>query len=669
MPIGDPLVELQSPFKGDLLFRSVSVTERLGQPFEFVLEALSPKNSLNPTDVLGKLATVKLETAHGVRYFNGHVVQFDLTGESGRFYHYRLVGRPWLWLLTRTADCRIFQDKKLPDIIKEIFSKYPAAAFEDRLTQTFSQQEYCVQYRETDFNFVSRLMEQEGIYYYFEHHEDRHVLVLADAASAHQSTDGYESIMFEQGAAGIGNAEADVIYSWQYSSEIQPGAYVVTDFDFKRPQAQLKSLTRAPFEHDQAEGEMFDFPGAGLYTQPDAGKRYSRLRLEEMHAQHQQYGGAGNARGLTCGNLFKLAGHFRDDQNAKDLLVVASTIHLEDDRNESNDGKGTSFSCHFKAMASQTAFRTPRLTPKPHVQGPQTAIVVGPSGDEIHTDEHGRVKVHFHWDRYGKKDENDSCWIRVSHPWAGQGWGAVSIPRIGQEVIVDFLEGDPDRPIITGRVYNGESKAPYPLPGGAVVSGIKSNTHKGSGFNEMSMDDTAGKEKITIHGQYDMNTTVEHDQTNTVNNTFTETIKSDAKITITEGTYSHDVATGTAKYHVQAALTEIYDDTQTTTVKNDIVTKSTSGNILIQSDSAHVHIEASTDIKLHVGSSTISMDSAGNITIDGVNVAINGSATVTIKGGSVTSQADSQHQTKGAIVISEGSATNTVKGGMVMLNP
>jgi type VI secretion system secreted protein VgrG len=303
------------------------------------------------------------------------------------------------------------------------------------------------------------------------------------------------------------------------------------------------------------------------------------------------------------------------------------------------------------------------------VQGPQTAVVTGPAGEEIHTDKYGRVKVQFHWDRYGKNDEKSSCWIRVSHPWAGKGWGSVSIPRIGQEVVVDFLEGDPDQPLITGRVYNAESMPPFTLPGDAVVSGLKTNTHKGKGFNEMSMNDTAGKEKITIHAQYDMGTTVQHDQTNTVNNTFTETIKSDAKITITEGTYSHDVAANTATYHVQAALTENYDATQTTTVKNDIITKSTAGSIQITSDTAHVFIDAATKIKLHVGASTIAMDAAGNISIEGVNVAIKGSASVTIKGGVVHSEADSEHQTKGAIVLSDGSATNTVKGGMVMLNP
>ena len=311
------------------------------------------------------------------------------------------------------------------------------------------------------------------------------------------------------------------------------------------------------------------------------------------------------------------------------------------------------------------------------MQGPQTAMVVGPAGEEIFTDKHGRVKVQFHWDRYGQKNEKSSCWIRVSQPWAGKGWGGVSIPRIGQEVVIDFLEGDPDQPLVTGRVYNGESPAPFGLPAGAVLSGIKSKTHKGSGYNELSMDDTAGKEMVTIHAQYDMGTTVLHDQTNTiqndktttVNNTFTETIKSNTKITVSEGTYSHDVAANTATYHVQGALTETYDATQATTVKEKLTITSTTGAIEVTSSAQNIDVTAATTIQIKVGASMIKMGADGTIEISGVNIAIHGSANVTVKGGTVHSEADSEHQTKGAIVLSEGSATNTVKGGMVMLNP
>ena len=324
-------------------------------------------------------------------------------------------------------------------------------------------------------------------------------------------------------------------------------------------------------------------------------------------------------------------------------------------------GEEAHYTNRFACMPYDVPYRPRRLTPKPIVQGPQTATVVGKAGEEIWTDQYGRVKVQFHWDREGQRDENSSCWIRVSHPWAGKGWGSVSIPRIGQEVIIDFLEGDPDQPIITGRVYNAEQMPPYGLPGAGMVSGLKSNTTPGGGgYNEMSMDDTKGKEKITIHGQYDMGTTVQHDQTNTVNNTFTETIKSDATIKITEGKYSHDVEANTADYHVKGALTEKYDTTQDTTVQGDITIKSTAGVIYIQ---------AATKIELQTGASKLSMANDGTISLEGVNITVSGAGSVTVKGLMVHSEASAQHQIKGAIVISEGAATNTVKGGMVMLNP
>src|SRR6185369_13384756 len=247
----------------------------------------------------------------------------------------------------------------------------------------------------------------------------------------------------------------------------------------------------------------------------------------------------------------------REDQNREYLIVAANYDLRFGDYEALPGGSGTDYRCSFVAMPSKQQFRPKRATPKPFVQGPQTAVVVGPAGDEIYKDSYGRVKVQFHWDRYGKKDENSSCWIRVSQMWAGKGWGSVSTPRIGHEVIVDFLEGDPDQPIILGSVHNAENKPPH----GGVVSGLKSNTHKGRGSNEMTMDDTAGKEKITIHGQYDMSTKVEHDQTNTVDNDFTETIKNNASITITQGKFSHDVAANVAKYHVKGALDEVYEDT------------------------------------------------------------------------------------------------------------
>jgi type VI secretion system secreted protein VgrG len=509
-------------------------------------------------------------------------------------------------------------------------------------------------------------MEEEGICYYFQHTEGHNTLVLTDSYTGHVPFPGYEVIPFIA-PERLARPEREHVSSWDFSREIQPGVYVHDDYDLERPGVELRTRKELPREHAVSTYEIYDYPGH--YIQKADGDQYASVRMDEFGSQFETAHAATNARGLAVGCLMTLDGYPRADQN-REHLVLAANYDLEFSNYEAMpEAGGASFLCTFAAMSSQQQFRPRRITPKPFVQGPQTAVVVGPAGEEIHTDKLGRIKVQFHWDRYGKRDENSSCWIRVSQTWAGKGWGSVVLPRIDQEVIVHFLEGDPDQPIVTGCVYNGDNPPPYALPGAGVVSGLKSNTHKGKGMNAMTMDDTAGKEKITIHGQYDMATTVEHDQTNTVNNDFTETIKKNATISITEGKLSHDVVAGTAKYHVQGALTEIYDATQDTTVKNALTIKSTAGAITISADSQHIYVHAATSIQLHVGASKLWMASDGNISLEGVNITVNGSTNVTTKGGTVHSEAQSQHQTKGAIVLSEGSASNTVKGGMVMLNP
>jgi type VI secretion system secreted protein VgrG len=665
----DRTLSVSTPLGEDvLLVRSMTGRERLAAPFEYELDLVSDDIEVAPTDLLGKTATVALTLSDGGRrFFNGYINRFSQVGFDGASAIYRATLVPWLWFLSRTADCRIFQEKSVPDIVKEIFREHGLTDFEERLSGSYRQWTYCVQYRETDLNFVDRMLEQEGIYYFFQHQDGKHLLILADGAGAHSPVPGYAQIPYyppDDTAASVHEHLDD----WTMAQQVRPGAFVNTAFDFTAPRKDLLATRSSPKSHELADFEVFDY--AGDYTEHGDGDTYSRIRLEETQAQHELVQAEGNARGLAAGALFNLTGYRREDQN-REYLVVSSNYHIQSDLFGSSaaGSGGPVYRASLTAIPSAVPYRPPRTTPKPVVQGPQTAIVTGKAGEEIWTDQYGRVKVQFHWDRYGKHDENSSCWVRVSHPWAGKGWGSISVPRIGQEVIVEFLEGDPDQPIITGRVYNGDSMPPFGLPGGAVVSGIKSNTHKGKGYNELTMDDTAGKEKITIHGQYDMNTTVEHDQTNTVNNDFTETIKNNAKISIVQGTYSHDVQANTAKYHVQGALTETYDATQTTKVKQAIAISSTSGPISISSDSQHVYINAGTNIQLHVGSSMIWMDSGGQINIQGVNVALNGSSSVVIKGGIVHSEAQSEHQTKGAIVLSEGSATNTVKGGMVMLNP
>ncbi len=666
------LVAVATPLGEDVLvFGRMTARERLGRLFQFDLELFSEDCDLKFKDVLGQPMVVRLELPgeRGTRHFHGFVTDFRYQGMNRlRYGVYHATLRPRLWFLTRTANCRIFQNKKVPEIIQGIFTQHGIDVDPSKLSGSYRQWEYCVQYRETDFNFVSRLMEQEGIYYYFKHEKDKHLLVLADDYDDHQKFKGYEQVPYFPPDVHD-HRERDHLSELRLQASHQPGAYALKDFDFKIPTKDLLAKLADPQGRAPAQFEIFDYPGE--YLEPGEGETYTRLRLEELLAQHESVAARGNAAGLAVGYLFDLIGCPRQDLN-REYLIESATHQIESDAYESvagSGGAGKLYQGEYVLLDAKQPYRAPRTTPKPVVQGPQTAIVVGPKGEEIYTDKYGRVKVQFHWDREGKNDENSSCWIRVSQVWAGKGWGAIQIPRIDQEVIVDFLEGDPDQPIITGRVYNGASMPPYGLPSGAVVSGIKSDSTKGhGGYNEISLDDTKSKEKITIHGQYDMNTTVEHDQTLTVHNnrttkvdgTYTETITKDTKIKIETGAYDHDVAGNTAKYHVSGDITEKYDSKQTTTVGNTIT---------IVSEQANISVKAATKIQLEVGASKIYMDNAGKISIDGVTIAINGEQSVNTAGGRVVSEAKTQHEIKGNIVSSSGVATNTVKGGMVMLNP
>lgn len=506
------IVAVASPLGDDVLvFQKMTSSEQLGRMFSFDLDLLSEDHGIGLESVLGERLTIRFERPdQEFRYFDGYVSQFAYRGSSGRFASYQARLSPWFWFLTRRTNCRIFQNKTVPDIIKQVFQDHAYAEFEDRLRASYPTWDYCVQYRESDFDFVSRLMEHEGIYYFFKHQDGTHTLILADGYSAHEAAAGYEQVPFYP-PTFTGFRERDHLSTWSVQQEVQPGTTVLRDFDFEKPKANLETRLAKPFQHARADLEVYDYPG--IYLTSSDGDTRSRVRLEERHAHHQYAEGSGDVAGLGAGGLFSLTGCPRDDQN-REYLVTASTLHLLSEEYESAHGSAEIGECAavIVAIDSQQPFRPARLTPKPFVQGPQTAIVTGPGGEEIWTDKYGRVKVQFHWDRGGKNDENSSCWVRVSHPWAGKNWGAVAIPRIGQEVIVDFLEGDPDRPIITGRVYNADTMPPYGLPGSAVISGLKSDSTKGGGgYNEYVMDDTKGNELIREHGQFDKDSTIEHD--------------------------------------------------------------------------------------------------------------------------------------------------------------
>jgi type VI secretion system secreted protein VgrG len=571
-----------------LLVRSATVTEQLGQPFEMQIELLSRDEGLDFDALLGQDICLSLKLANGnTRYFHGLVAGLSQCGRLGNYACYRARAVPWLWFLTRTTDCCIFQKKdapqncSVPDILKKVFADHGFTDVKYGLTRPYRARDYCVQYCESDFNFVQRLMEEEGIYYYFTHARDKHTLVLADAYGCHTVFPGYATVDYFPPSENVVR-DVDHICDWALSRNIQSGKYVTTDYDFTKPRTQLQTQYVMARSVPRADYEVFEYPGK--YQTRSEGDFYSRARLERMQAGYETVRGAGNVRGMAVGSLFTLKRYPRRDQN-REYLVVSATHRMDAGGYESGSPAEDTYSCSFEAIDAKEPFR-PRATAfKTRVTGPQTAQVVGPAGEEIFTDKYARVKVKFHWDRDPARDENSSCWVRVSQVWAGKGWGSVSIPRIGQEVVVDFLEGDPDQPLIVGRVYNQDNMPPYDLPGAGVVSGVKSRTHKGDGFNEMSMDDTAGKEKVTIHAQYDMSTTVQHDQTLEVKNNRTghvvvnDTLNVDADRTMhVKGKLSETIDTG-REVTVSSGDTQTISGGATSTVNGGVTSTVNGGQV------------------------------------------------------------------------------------------
>ena len=516
MPKAAAIMSISTALGDDLLFHSMVAREELGRLSEFEIDLLSPNGSIAFKDILGTHVTVKVELANEAdRYFDGYVTRFAQTGMRGRYHLYHASVRPWLWFLTRTSDCKIFQKMKVPEILQKVFDDHSIADFELKLSGSYRQWDYCVQYRETDFNFVSRLMEQEGIYYYFMHSEGRHTMVLTDSLSGHEPFPEFESLPFVPHERV--RPEQEAITQWTIANEVQAGKYVIDDYNFKEPpvpRLATKELTR---DNALANYELYDHPGE--YEKKEEGEHYVAARLHEVQTLYEVGEASTNCRALATGYLVTMKGHPREDQD-RQYLVVGATHNLRYSEYESMESGGSDYGCTFTAMvAGDNPFRPRRLTPKPVVQGPQTAVVVGPSGDEIHTDEYGRIKVQFHWDRVGEKNENSSCWMRVAQVWAGNNWGATYIPRIGQEVVVSFLEGDPDEPLVTGSVYNAMQRPPYLGEGldekhknDPEVSGIKSNsTPGGDGYNELRFTDTKDKEQIFVHGQRNYDLRVEND--------------------------------------------------------------------------------------------------------------------------------------------------------------
>lgn len=527
------IAEVTTELGDGLKLQSVQGTESLSTPFAYDLDLISVDPRVDLASVLGTTMTVHIDLGDGaLRHIHGVVTDFGQQTAQGRYMHYRAQLRPHLWLLSLSADCRIFQRMTVPDIVRQVLREHGCTDVEMDL-QSYPTREYVVQYRESALNFVSRLLEEEGIYYFFIHEDGKHSLVLADSYSAHSFAPGYADVPYYPPAGDTEQRERDHLNAWSVHRQLRLGTYAMTDYDFTRPRADLAVNSPAPGSSLHSDYEAYDYPG--LYQEVSQGERLARVRRESHQYAGLLRSGSGDVRGLAAGNLFKLRKHPQDAENLE-YLILSASINIFNGSFESGQGdSGADCSASISALESSEPFRPSQTSRKPEVTGPQTATVVGPSGEEIWTDKYGRIKVQFHWDRKGASDENSSCWIRVAQQWAGSGFGSMHIPRIGNEVMVEFLEGDPDRPIITGRVYNAANMPPFPLPDNATQSGWRSRSTLGgnpNNCNELRFEDKIGAEQVYMQAEKDMDTLVKDAQTLTVGTTRHKEIGTDETVNV-----------------------------------------------------------------------------------------------------------------------------------------
>ena len=650
-------ITITTPLGADVLqFRMMTGHEELGRLFEYEVELVSPDPTIDIGSLVGQPMAVELELPEGgTRHFHGLVSRIQQVADVGNFACYRATLKPWLWQLRLRAGCRIFQNKTVPEIIKEIFREHGFTDFSESLSGSYESREYTVQYRESDFDFVSRWMEREGIYYFFKHEGDRHTLVLADAYSAHEPVDGYADIPYYP-RHDMGRRERDHIDTWTVTQDLTPSACVINDYDFTRPKAVLLSKLVSQHELADAARELYDYPGA--YTENSKGETYARVRLEEHNARQELIDGEGDARGVTPGSLFSLSLHPRGDQN-REYLVVFAAYDLQALDYESGGGDADHvFRCTFKSIPSKIPYRTRSTTGKPVIHGPQTARVVGKSGEEIWTDEYGRVKLQFHWDRDGQSDENASCWVRVGQIWGGTNWGGIHIPRIGQEVIVEFLEGDPDRPIVTGRVYNADNMPPYALPANQTQSGIKSRTTPNGtaeNFNELRFEDKKDAEQVYLQAEKNFDTYVKNDETHLVDHDRKKDIKNDETTTV--GGFRTETVEKDEKITINGQRIEKVAKDETITI-NGARTEKVAKDETITIDGARTETVAKDETITINGARTETVANDETITINGARTeTVANDETITINGGRTTAIDADDATTIG------GDYTITVTGG------
>jgi type VI secretion system secreted protein VgrG len=677
-------VAISTPLgKDKLLVRAFHGEERLSGLFQVSLELYSEEKSLDFSKIVGKSATLEVELADGsFRLINGVVGRFLQGGSDPRFTTYYAELHPWLWLTTLSADCRIFQNKSVIDIVTGLLSELGFTDVKNATTGTYKPLEYCVQYNESVFAFVSRLLEDQGIFYFFQHEENRHTLVLGDDPSAFADCAGAATVDYGTHGNWL---QQNSVRSCTLEEAVIPGAYAVDDFGFETPSTDLLgSSDSQAASGGGAAGRIYEYPGG--FTKKDAAEGLAKLRMEAHEAPRRMLRGESYCPAFTAGGKTALQKHSREDANA--AWVLSRVSHSATPETYTNT---------FEAFPAEVTFRPARATRKPVIPGTQTAIVVGKSGEEIWTDKYGRIKVQFHWDQLGKNDENSSCWVRVAQGLAGKGWGQMFLPRIGQEVVVSFLDGDPDRPLVTGSVYNAEQSVPYELPGEQTKSTIKTNVSKGGGgFNEIRFEDKKDSEEIFLQAERDYNRVVKNNETVKVgfekkkdgnqtidvykNRTVTveegdqslQVKKGNRAIKVDKGNETHTVA-GTRDVKVTKAETHTNEDGFDQKVTKNYTLK-VDGNLSIEVMGT-VTIKSTQDMLLD-SKAKLTAKAAGDLATQGMNVSSKAVVDLKQEAINISHKATGNLKSEAIFVTSkasglqkvEASGAVVVKGSLVKIN-
>lgn len=663
-----PLPETQ------MFIKAARVCEGMSKLTETTVDFMSPDKKLDLGKVVGKPITVKMMTGDDDsdtwREFVGTCIEAQYIGLHEGYGYYSLEVRPWLWFLTRNRNNRIFQDLNAIDIIKKIFGDHGFSDFTVQVNRTPDARIYTVQYNESDYDFICRLMEEEGVYFFSTVKNSVDHLMIVDDIGAHSPVKDAASIKFFLREAEYRRNE-DHVFEWRGAEAVTSGKVTLNDWNFEKPKADLKTAKAMPKgNHGHKSYELYRYPGH--YRETALGDIYARIEMEANAAEFQTRHGVGNVRTLATGATFKLTDHFRDGEN-QDYLIL-SGIHLmqiepdaEDESQEIQDNDKVphtikfekenhdAYRCTFSALPKNTPFRAKRSMPWPRIPGILIAKVTGPSGEEIYTDKYGRIKVQFPWDRDGKNDENTTCWVRVTTPWSGKNWGMVHIPRIGQEVVIQFEDGDPDRPICTGMLYNADTMPPYGLPDNMTQSGIKTNSSKGGGgFNELMMEDKKDEELVRLQSEKDYVEIIKNNATITIGmekkdpGDLTQTIYANKTETIKTGDMTFTVEKGNEIRHVETDQTQTIGGNQTEEVTGNVAvsvtgdqTHDTKGKFTETVTGAFkstvtgsITIESMQKIELKVGGNSITIDQAG-ITIKGIMIETNASGMATHKTGGI----------------------------------